>query len=355
MAIDSSIQDDLLRLIAQARSLQLEKLEKEDTLEIKTNLLPEIRGLLAGVVDLLHQIEEGLATSLEGSGELPPWLASLAQHEDQLRSLWDLCFLARAELRPLEAQTDRLAQTSSSWTCLVHAERAQGAVTRGLMAVEEELSRIAGRPARTAHVDLLSHSLIVRQVTAKFRKSVLEALRNHPKDLQARLRAVGNALVRLMGRDEYRAVSISDRLIARQLRDRTLRWLTAQPSDLIEGRRLWDELFAFAVMLTEVNQRAELLEHDLQVLEEVMPDLAEGTAHDPPSCAAVERLYGIFGRDDRLDTLLAKGADRGRVLGRALALHRSLKGVEDPAAPVLLGNEVAAADHAEHSDCEVHV
>lgn len=234
----------------------------------------------------------------------------------------------------------------------MHAERAQGAVTRGLMAVEEELSRIAGRPPRTAHVDLLSHSLIVRQVTAKFRKSVFEAVRNHPKDLQARLRATGNALVRLMGRDEYRVVSVADRMIARQLRDHTLRWLSTQPSDLVEGRRLWDELFAFAVMLTEVNQRAELLEHDLEVLEDVMPDLAEGTAHDPPSCAAVERLYAIFGRDDRLDTLLATGADRGRVLGRALAVHRSLKGIEDPAASILLANETTAA---EHSDREVHV
>ncbi|MCB1056242.1 MAG: hypothetical protein KDD11_12145 [Acidobacteria bacterium] len=325
----SSPQRQLAGLISEIRSVQLERYEQPGfSAELYDRVLPQVGQVTRRSLETLESLEEQLE-GIEAGEESPAWWDRPDAETAALEPVRDLCFIARVEIRPLLEQLERSAShgpngngQASAWGPLLQIERVQIALTNGLCAVESGLARLLGRSSETQHVDLLRASLDARRMTLKFRRGLTQAQREHPESVEARLRTAGTLIVRLIGRDEFKTLHLSDRLLARDLRERVLDWFRTQ--DVKAGERLWEEVHAFAILLSRLNERSELIRHDLLTVHRLLPVLETCEPQQPPSAKALELLDKILGRDDRLDTLCETGALTAEVAGRVRHVYEAL-------------------------------
>lgn len=320
-------QKQLAGLISEIRSVQLNRYEEQGfSEELREQVLPLVRDITRRSLEALEELERHLEEVLSGTLH-PSWLANAGMQDDGLESVRDLCFLAQVEIRPLLEQLGRAAPEAKEpkpreWGPLLWIERVQGALTNGLCAVEAELAKATGRPSRTLHINLLRKSLDARRMTVKFRRGLMQTQQDQPHDIEARLRSAGSGLVRLIGRDEFDSLHLSDRLLARDLRDRILAW-TRNPGEE-SGDRLWEEVYAFAVLLSRLNGRSELIRHDLVVIQRLLPVLSASNLEAPPAAETLAELSQILGRDDGLDARIESGSPGGVILDRLLHVRDAL-------------------------------
>ena len=99
---------------------------------------------------------------------------------------------------------------------------------------------------------------------------------------------------------------IDDRLAIRKLQKRILAWLDHEPPKEEEGRRLWQDLVSFARLLSKVNEREELRQHDRKLL--LFFDNQFQAARLPDALTTAQRteLENLVGLDDELDEILLR-------------------------------------------------
>jgi len=107
----------------------------------------------------------------------------------------------------------------------------------------------------------------------------------------------------LVGWEVYPSLRVRDRLHLRELQRRILDWLRSA-NDPAMGLRVWQDLEAFIRMLSQINRRQELIEHDTQVVAAVSASIATCSEPALPE-ATIELLARLEGLDDDLDALLA--------------------------------------------------
>ncbi|MCB1034073.1 MAG: hypothetical protein KDD47_09595 [Acidobacteria bacterium] len=309
-------QQELARIVSRARSIEFEKYETSAANELLADLVPEVHALLQEASDAAHTVEDLVQdprTFDDVGGDASSPLEQLA----------DLCFIVHGEFSARKNQLETVSRKAAPWLVLAAAERASTTVARGLCALEQELSALAGTPSRTHHVDLLDHSLKGRVAATKFRRAVLQPS-EAPASLQ--VRTAGTALARLIGRDEFRHLHVPDRASARELHRRVVDFLRQEKPQIEEGERLLEDARTFAVLLVELNQREELVRHDLALIRRSLEALAQLDPIAPLPEPEVQRLHSLFGRDDVLDELRTKGADVEAVTSRLLVLEAQLGG-----------------------------
>ncbi len=319
-ALPTTLGETLERVLEQARSLPLEAGEALERDPDRHSLIPQLRFLVRRAIELLHLAETGASASANAP---PLWLVAVAISPDRLLRLADLAALARSGLEPFERWLDEGRFDSGAQDRLERVGRARAALLSGLGALLEELRELVGAgpfPPAAGMAALLN----VRRAVTRLRRGLQDAERTYPGDLDMQLRSAGTGLVRLIGREELETSRPLEHWRARELRDRVLAWVKSPRADVVAGVALAAALQRFAIGLAEVNQDPELVAHDLAAIRELVRILLRSEPHESLSCTLVEKLYALFGRDDRLDLLVVAGADRAQVLARLLEIRRSL-------------------------------
>lgn len=338
MSVNPALEAQLAlgRAVLLVRAIDFGPYEISDGEKLRHELLPEIAKFLERSAKALMLVED-LSEDSDGFDACPEPVPPKFINE-----LSDLCFVVSSEVFARTSDLQQLAESAQPWTMLVAAERASLEVTRGLCVIEKELSKVTHTRSQLEQVDLLDDSRRSRVAVAKFRRAVCRDL---PGPVALVLRSAGSSLARLIGRDEFQHLFVSDRISARSLHSRAAELLRNSSSEGQELHRLLEDIRAFAILLQEVNLREELTTHDSTVILQVIEELSTQDQHGTPPGSATRRLHSIFGQDDALDQLLISGADVATVLARLLELHHQLA-LRGGAAPPT-GTELSTSDSRE--------
>lgn len=302
--------------------------ERQSVEEVNAALLPQTLGLvreaLGMAADLLRacapwsEQDPTAALVLESGMHSFERLmdAAVSASDATVRSVEDTTFLVVMELGQRAERLERTGTASSVLALLGECDSALRRTKKGLAAIEVAIAALDGSPPALGWCSELDKALHVRTAYAWFRRRIRQIdlrQRDAPGTLHPAMRACGTAIAQLVGRDDYAHARVADRLQVRQLQQRILGWLHPEHRhDELAGRRLWQDILAFTEMLTQVNRRAELVEHDRNALARAHQELLLPGATDRAIRTAMAPLAGL---DDDLDTALeSEPLDHGRLL-----------------------------------------
>lgn len=273
---------------------------------------------LPELVPVLHDLSDRVTTSLECRLDCYDGLKGEAE------SLAGLIFCALHEIRKRQDRLLRLAAKCFDLALIAECGGLLRNLKRALAAVQAMICRIEGLPPKVEPVRDLQLALNVRLAYAKFRFEIAEISSRGRSDAEfagAALHSAATSIAKLIGRDIFGRLRLTDRIELRSLQCRILSWRTSG-GEPIEAQRLWQDLYGYVQLLHKVNLRQELLEHDRGVLAEI-EELADGA--DPDDREFEQALRGLAsflaGRDDALDALL-RGQPTARQLLAALRVLR---------------------------------
>lgn len=298
-------------LLVRVRSLDLREAETRSDLEAHA-LVPLVLAALADAHELLQQIEAAVSSPALGihpSG-LHRLAASFFRMVDTLMAepprtmVIDLIAITRWELRSRGQALERLRASDTLWHVLEAIEGARRGLIKALTAIATALRALLGLDAGDdrAYRTELATSLETRCAYAELRRRLAITRPPEEHEIYARLRLVGTQITVFIGKDIYPMLRIGDRAALRQSQTRILAWLATRPRDLREGVRIWQDIAAFMDLLRKVNDRPELVQHDRQVVDEVVTLLHRPV---PPQAQLLAAARSLCGRDDELDGLLA--------------------------------------------------
>lgn len=246
-------------------------------------LVGEVRSCLQeamSALDLALDVYEGTPTpSVRGArpgleaGGLCDEVERRMSREDGIPKITSLAFVARMGLRMRGQSLSRLDPSHPRWEILSAASGALREVIKALGAVDAAICQFEGMPVDTSHLaGELERSLRTRDAYLSFRRDVLGGGPPEPADVDRRLRLAAASIAKLVGREIYPHLRISDRAMLRSIQAR-IRAFLASPKvtgeeRAAEGLRLYQDLASLADLMMGVNRRAELLEHDRRTQEQ---------------------------------------------------------------------------------------
>lgn len=319
-------QQQLAHLIAESRAFVVAE-DAESVSLLLADWLPALRGILARALELLDGLEAtAQKAKTDGVDIRQDWSRTTGTLilPRAFEELSDLCFIAGAESRASLKELEPLDTDSGPWVVIVAMERAQARLSSSLCAVEARLARMSGLRSQTSHVDLGRKSLRARKLVARLRQRLSSVVRQEESDIEKRVRTLGTSFAWMLGHDHFSNLRASDRLMVRELQERTVEWL--RTSDSTEaGERLCCDAAAFVDLLPLINRRPEVVHHDFKIVLWALGLLADSDPHAPLPCSVVGPLSDIMGRDEQLDSMLVDGADASQVLTRLLEVYALLE------------------------------
>ncbi|MFW6067282.1 MAG: hypothetical protein ACOC97_03015 [Myxococcota bacterium] len=285
----------------------------------EAELRSQVADPLAAVVDEALEVAsqlEAAPTEVDGphdTGNLDLAFGERAQYDDAPITAADhtegqdvaaMCFALQHELQPVRHQLS--AGHSNQEQLLVLCDRARRKLRRSLRALAHALARQAGED-----IDLgdegdveVSAAVAVRYMYGKFRRALpaCDGESSLP-GISRCLRRAATALAMLIGDEDFAEVRVADRLLLRELQQRTLSW--GRNPDAAEGRRIYSDICSAAELLRGINMRQELRRHDADLLAELAAHLERPDLTAAELRNALVRMRALHGMDDELDALLA--------------------------------------------------
>ncbi|MBI5496362.1 MAG: hypothetical protein HY904_15170 [Deltaproteobacteria bacterium] len=241
----------------------------------------------------------------------------------------DLAFIGRLALRDRREALAASVASADKWEIISIAGSACREVRKSLGALELAVCGFEGLPyTGSDYQSEVATSREVRRTYVTFCADILGSGEPGPDDVVKRVRVAATSIVKLTGRAIYPAMRVDDRILLRTLHARLMEWLRAAAQGAAggaqAGQRLWRDIASAAEILLGVNNRAELREHDLAVVSDVITRLeAVGDPAQPLPPAELERLLPVSGRDRELDALRLR---TGPVtVGELLAVLRDVR------------------------------
>ncbi len=232
-----------------------------------------------------------------------------------------LAFVSRGQLLDILAALDNAARAKQIWKVASHADTALRRSGRALIALESAMRECEGLPFEFRQWQDLDDSLEVRRIYSQFRRAVLNSgagadLDRWPEDPEAlteRLKRAANRIAVLRNLEIYPFLRIDDRLPIRRLQKRIQAWLAAEgdhsPS---AGAQLWSDLVSFARLLSQINLREELREHDRLVVDTLWRKFfADGDGPTKLSPSNLSLFEPLLGREDDLDHIILHPSKHG--------------------------------------------
>ncbi|MFO7568032.1 MAG: hypothetical protein R6X02_35650 [Enhygromyxa sp.] len=217
----------------------------------------------------------------------------------------DISFMARWELDRKRSSVAEAEHGRDDWRLIAECCSARRRVVKAASGVERVLSEVESQPS--VFTDLYQtergRALETRAAYYSF-VSGLRATERRFADLERRIRLAGTGIARLIGRSIYEELRVEDRRSIRAVQARLFEWLRGA-RDPREGLRLLSEVNSCASLLMEVNRRPILLEHDREVLEQLLRALSQPATN---SAVFYKLLVSIRGRDLELDELIEASA-----------------------------------------------
>jgi hypothetical protein len=264
-----------------------------------SKLVPEVSGLLSRAlattapIALLGDHTQNVDTSSPG-----PVLGARLHAAN-------IAFVARIELVEKQRVLARINDGADAWEVLSRCDRGAHKVWKIAVALEAALAELIGTPTQLHQPFDLELSLEVRRVYATFRRGVLRDEEPTARTIEARLVGAGASVARLVGRDISSSMRISDRAALERLRGRLMAWFHCPTGRCpVAGLRLWRDLAGFAVLLRQVNERAELVAHDLEQGKALLEEVASVDPQAPAPPELQARLACLRGACDELDRAL---------------------------------------------------
>ncbi len=276
---------------------------------LSEELIGGVRSLLADASSLLGQVVEhydDLAPQEEGEDDDFELFsdATTGRSPSQVSAI---AFVARSQTLETEEELERAAKDGNPWKMAALADTGVQSTMRGLIALEEAMLELEGKPSKDRHWKDMDDALEIRRLYAQFRRAILRGGTPEPEDVPARLRKVSNRINILRDLKVYPFLRIDDRREIRRMQKRIIAFLEQEekPERLQDGRHLWQDLENFAHLLRQVNLREELIVHDRRVITEVDNALFQGKRKLRKVPGSVrKRLETLQGKDDDLDELL---------------------------------------------------
>lgn len=317
----SKFKGAIIALAERVQAVDIRAYESMPPERLAAELQPIVAQLLSIATGLVAEIlaaYEGVAEEPAPKGEPIEALASPylpfeqaidaaigAQTGASAQAVGDIAFLAQLELRQRAERLERVTACKSTIAIVGECDSALRRIRKVLTSIDVALAR-AGLADKTLDFESeVEVSLRVRRACAKLRKRVLAGGDPTASTLYARLRGAGTAIAMLVGWEVYPSVRVRDRLQLRDLQRRILDWLR-EGRDEVAGMRLWQDLVGFIRMLSQVNRRQELVDHDSRIVRAARGQLAAG-AEIVPSELLVS-LATLEGLDDEIDALLTSEA-----------------------------------------------
>ncbi|MBS2027953.1 MAG: hypothetical protein JST54_08635 [Deltaproteobacteria bacterium] len=279
MASDGKL-EALERTARRFRAVDLRSFEEADPVSVANVLVPRVEALV---------------------NEAANDLAELGRIEANANVL-DLAAMARLELQGVGERL-RQAQGLDGPRLIAECGAAQRAVLAVLSALRQAaLPEDARRaPRRTAG---LARSLRLRAAYAKLRRELNSQLEPTPETTRPALALLGARLSAFTASPEFCDARVADRIELRALHDRVQQWLTTE-GDAKAGARLWQDVTSCAALLSRINMRVELVEHDRELVEAAARAVSRSDAPEQMPGGLLRRLARLEGRDDAIDALLA--------------------------------------------------
>ncbi len=290
----------------------------EDTgyFSIDDEMVQQVRRLLSNTIDLLRELTDfyDAESAAHDKDEVPAdegdFLKEIgAQISSELaaREVSGLTFVARGQLIEMQEALASALEHKMVWAVASHADSSLRHVGKALIAVESAIREYEGLEAIDRRWTDLKDSLETRRLYGQFRRAILRG--GEPRahaEITSRLNSAATRIAILRDLEFYPFLRIDDRLTIRRLQKRIAAWLSGDDDGSDEaGQRLWEDLISFARLLTKVNDREELHEHDRQVVTAMCRMLL-----DPQrpvtrlTESQLKELARLEGRDEELDRLI---------------------------------------------------
>ncbi|MCA9717351.1 MAG: hypothetical protein H6713_41305 [Myxococcales bacterium] len=335
----ASLMELMSALITRASAVDTRRFESSSIEEIRRELVPELEATLeqarATLTAVAARYDEGDEETLDSfeSNDFGVFVDALMRTDSSAKQIADIATIACMELAQRRARMRELHARATTWDYIADAASARRRVLKSATAIQRAIAEHEGLECQNAwYLTELERSLEVRRVYAEFRDRL--AIERPPRqdEMYARLRLVGTSLAMLIGHDIYEFLRVPDRRMFRELQTKVIEWLRVDASrsgryPARAGARIWQDIAAFANLLMQVNHRAELREHDAELLSSVATALR--AVAGPTPAATLARLRAVRGRDDALDRRLAEArrgasplpADELRALASRLAVE----------------------------------
>lgn len=149
-----------------------------------------------------------------------------------------------------------------------------------------------------------SSALAIRRMFGKLRLGVGLTTPITAENIADRLERAARGFAWVVKSPTFSEIRVDEQVHFHLVKDQVDTWL-ASTGLLPDAVRIWSEIVSLNDYLAEINDRAELLAFDRQVLRWALVDVETKQAIDEP---VLEELRGLFGRDLALDEAL-NGAD----------------------------------------------
>lgn len=296
--------EQLTRISRQAAGVDLHPFEERDAQTVCSELVPSVLRVAEEALAVLDQVLQVFeAAAVPGQGDVP---TAPSPVERERAVVADLAFVARLELRQQVGGLRSLEAGDSPWPMLALCESCLHKVGKATQVVEGALGVYLDKPPRLSGGGDADVSREVRRRYARLRHDVLQAERRYRDDPRARLRGAATALSRLMVDGVYRKLRISDRAQLRRLQARLAVWLRGggDEAEDDDGEHLWQDIMAVVRLLSQVNQRADLVHADRELVAACLEELERRRQVPTLPGWCLQSLEDLRGRDETVDALL---------------------------------------------------
>ncbi|MCB9751104.1 MAG: hypothetical protein H6713_14095 [Myxococcales bacterium] len=303
----ASLLRTLRALHRRARDVDVQRLESRATAELAATHVPSVIALLDELQAALLAVAARYGARGEPDADEALELDALLGARDTAARVADLAIIARAELAYRHERLREVPADACAWDHIAAISSARRRALRSLALVERAICDHERLACESSWRDeALRRSLEIRRVYAAFRRRLDLARTPAKPGVRARMRRAGVSLAVLVGEDCYEHLRTSDRRTIRALQASVRDWLRvngarADRFSICAGERIWRELHDFAERTLQVNDRAELREHDAATLQQVADGLLRLDADaDVPSTLRA-RLRPLAGADAGVD------------------------------------------------------
>ncbi|MDP2341834.1 MAG: hypothetical protein Q8O67_12820 [Deltaproteobacteria bacterium] len=226
------------------------------------------------------------------------------------REIADLAFMARMGLQWRIDRALASVVDDDRWRVIGQCSSARREVIKSCTAVDVAICRCDGIESENRGYLLseIARSLEVRRQYTLLRRALLRDADDSAQALLSRLRLAATGFAKLTSRPIYPDLRVNDRQQIRGLQGRILGWLREHQSDPERGARaairLATDIAGFAELLDGVNNRSELREHDLLLVDEARSVVSSANAAAAVPDALLARLELLLSRDAAVDRLI---------------------------------------------------
>lgn len=315
MNVQQQCQEDLVQVSAAVLTVDTRRFESDH------DAIDELIACMVGHANAAITALERVIENFESGPDLDP--------ADTLVTgagvpVVDIAFIAHVYLRQRSERLARLGKSPNSWLVIAESASLRRHILKSMIRVEQAVCAELGVSAELGHLHDLDVALASRRVYQHYIRSVRaigERVEGGTLDMVGALRLCATNVAQVIGRDVYEHLRVDDRQQLRSLQQRIFS-AVQHPEDELSIRRLWMDICASAELFKRIHERNELIEHDFELLAELLGD---GSATLRLDAEGRERLAELEGRDAQLDRLLGDAScPEARLRPELIELHDRL-------------------------------